>query len=188
MTRRLVTLMAVATLALTLSAAPAQARGGGGHHEDSRGDHWVIVATSTQDLSDYAGTDMGGMLACGGSEYTIVSGFIDQVEMYRGKLDASGVAQGPGEAVETWTLRDVKVRDLAGRVHDGVGSSRAGDTWEKGATYGAGPFTSGSFIQSVRIGGTRDGRSFIQVLDPLSQSLVLRWDYGTCANLQVGLT
>jgi len=182
MPRRLATLAAAAMLALALGASPALAES----HGDHQGDHWVVVATNTTDLSDFAGTDMGGMLDCGAATYTIVSGFIDQVEMYRGKLDSTGVAQGPGQGVETWTLRDVKLSDQAGRIYLGVGSARIDVRWNDGATYGSGPFTSGSYVQDVRIGGTRDGRSFAQVLDRKTQSLDLKWDHGTCRNLQVG--
>jgi hypothetical protein len=188
MRRRLATLMAAALLALALGAAPALADGRGDNHES----HWVIVNTDTTDLGGAAGTDLGGMLDCSTahhlSSYTIVSGFVDQVEMYRGVLDASGLAHGVVQGVETWTLRDVRVKsDQTHRIYRVAGSSRLEVTLKDGATYGAGPFTSGSFVQDVRVGGTRDGRSFTQVLNPNNQTLVMKSDHGTCSNLQVGL-
>lgn len=184
--RRLATLAATAIFALGFSVTPALAGG----HTDGHGDHWVVVARTSTDLSYAAGSDMGGMLDCStahhASSYTIVSGFVDQVEMYKGKLDSSGVARGPGEAVETWTLRDVKVRsDQTGRIYQAVGSSRIDFTWNKGATYQVGPFTSGSFVQDIQVKGTRDGRSFTQI--GVTWPMAIVSDHGTCSSLQVGM-
>jgi hypothetical protein len=188
MRRRLATLIAAAVFALALASAPALASSRG----DDHGDHWIIVNSETTDLSGAAGTDLGGMLDCSAgnhaSTYTIVSGFVDQVEMYRGVLDSSGIAQGVVRGVETWTLRDVRVKsDQTHRVYRVAGSSRLAVALKDGAAYGAGPFTSGSFVQDVHVEGTRDGRSFTQVLNPKSQTLVMKSDHGTCSNLQVGL-
>jgi hypothetical protein len=189
MRRRLATLAFVPIFALALGASPALADSRGDNHGDRHGDHWVVVTQGTMDLSALAGTDFGGMLDCSTSHrtstYTIVSGFVDQVEMYRGTFDVSGKAQGPGEGVETWTLRDVKVRsDQTGRIYRGVGSSRTTMTWNAGATLD-GPFTSGSFVQNVRIEGTWDGRSFRQV--GTGSPMVMVSDHGTCSTLQLGL-
>jgi hypothetical protein len=189
MRHRLATLTAVAMFALTLGAAPAFADS----HDDGHGDHWVVVQRTTTDLKTYPSDVMAMLLDCSTghrtSTYTLVSGFVDQVEMYRGAMgDATGalIAQGPGVGIETWTLRGVKVRsDQTGRIYRGVGSSRIVMTWDAGATYGDGPFTSGTFAQHVRIEGTRDGRSFKQV--GTGWPMVMVSDHGTCSNMQLGL-
>jgi hypothetical protein len=192
MRHRLATFAAVAIFALALGAAPVLADSRGDNHGDRHGDDWVVVFQGTTDMGAYVGTDLGGMLDCSttrrDSTYTLVSGFVDQVEKYRGALDPSNVAVGPVEAVETWTLRDAKVRsDQTHRVYRITGSSRVDIMVKDGGTLDAGPFISGSFVQEVRVAGARDGRSFTQVMDPKTQIPVMVSDHGTCSNLQLGL-
>ncbi len=181
MRRRLATLAAVSLFALTLGAAPAFADS----HGAGQGDHWVILIDQSTDLGVYAGSDMGGMLDCSvghhRSTYTLVSGSLDQVLEVKGAISADfSTPLGPGRFVETWTLHDVKVRsDQTHRTYRVVGSSRAVTKFD------ATGYTGASFVQDVRIEGTRDGRSFRQV--GLDWPMKMVWDRGTCSNLQLGL-
>ena len=191
MRRRLAALMAASIFALAFSASPTLASGRDGGH----GDHWIVVDRTATDLTSYPAPVLAWMLDCStahrASTYTLLSGFVDQVEMYKGSFEGpgnAGLATTPGRGIETWTLRDVKVQsDQTGRIYRAVGSSTVDVTWSNGATYGAGPFTRGSFVQDVRVKGTRDGRSFVQALDVTSQSLVLTSEHGSCSNLQIGM-
>lgn len=183
MRRRLATLMAVSMFALTLGATPAFADS----HVDGHGDHWVILMDTSTNLGvePYVGTDLGGMLDCSAghhrSTYTMVSGFLDQVLKVKGSISAEFTPLGPGQVVETWTLRDVRIRsDQTQRTYRVVGSSRAISAFD------ATGWTSESFVQDVNVQGTRDGRSFRQAGDGNSP-MVMVWDRGTCSNLQLGL-
>jgi len=186
MRRRLATFMAVSMFALALGASPALAA-------DSHGDHhgWLVVARSSTDLTSYPSDALAWLLDCStahhASSYTLIRGFEDNVQMYRGAMNSSGIALGPGEGVETWTLRDVLVRsNQTGRVYEAEGSSRIQLTWSAGASLDAGPFTSGRYTQRVTVEGTRDGRSFTQVGTTWPFTMVS--DHGTCSNLELGMS
>jgi hypothetical protein len=178
MRRRLATLAAVSMFALALSAGPVLADS----HGDGHADRWVVLLHQTTDL-----TGSGMTVACGRNTYAVTSGSVDQLWLQQGAMDDKGFAIGPGRAIETWTLDDVRVQNLdTHRTYRAVGSQQLKATWLDGADImgdNGGPFTGFSDIVDIRIRGTRDGHSLVirQVHD---QMRVLE-DSGTCADLQL---
>ena len=178
MRRRLGTLAAMSALALVLNVSPVFASGHA-DGQDGHDGHWVVMGRDSTAVADYP-------VDCGHATYTVASGTVKSLWLQKGTVDASGIALDAGRGVETWTLSHVRIQnDATHRVYDAVGSMRLEVAWAKGADVGAGDFTSGSLTEFVRIEGTRDGRSWVQVLK--NGSFVTVMDRGTCSQLQIGL-
>ena len=174
MRRRLVTLAAASALALALSAAPVQAAGHGGGH----GGAWVVIESDSTPVAGFP-------IVCGHNSYTAIQGTADFVWRQKGAMDASGIALEDGQAIETVTLTDVKVRnDTTHRVYRAVGSYRATAAWAAGADIFTGVgFTAYRQVENVRIEGTRDGRTW--VVELRHGSFVTMEDRGSCSDLEL---
>jgi hypothetical protein len=153
MRNRLVTLAAASALAIALGASPALA----GSSSESHADHWVVVDAHSTDIAGL------GPIICGDNTYYVESGAVDFVEQVKGGLTVAGIAIDAGRGIETFTLNDVHVvRD--GKSYRVVGSQRINATWPAGADVAGnpgGPFSSFTFVLTVRIAGTGDGHSIV---------------------------